>query len=49
MCSALTSLVALVVVYNEKLYWWLDGSAGLMVAFYTLYSGAATMTSSSVS
>jgi divalent metal cation (Fe/Co/Zn/Cd) transporter len=48
MCSALTSFVALVVVYNEKFYWWLDGLAGLLVAFYTLYSGAVTMTSSSV-
>ena len=47
MCSGLTSLVALVVAYNERFVWWLDGFAGLMVGFYTLYSGAATMTSSS--
>jgi len=29
--------------------WWLDGFCGLLVAFYTLYSGATTMMSSSVS
>lgn len=46
-CSGLTSLVALVVAYNERFVWWLDGFAGLVVGFYTLYSGAATMTSSS--
>lgn len=46
-CSGLTSLVALVVAYNERFVWWLDGFSGLMVGFYTLYSGAATMTSSS--
>ena len=48
-CSGLTSVVALVVVYNSKFVWWLDGFAGIMVAFYTLYSGASTMTDSSVS
>lgn len=39
--------MALVVAYNERFVWWLDGFAGLMVGFYTLYSGAATMTSAS--
>eukprot|EP01036_Dinobryon_divergens_P033474 gene33474-43260_t len=47
-CAGLASFVALVVSYNSHLVWWLDGFCGLLVAFYTLYSGATTMMSSSL-
>ncbi len=49
LCSALTNIATLVVIYNSSSYWWLDGTSGSLVAFYTLFSGGITMHHSNVS
>lgn len=47
LCSGLASFASVVVAVDVYQIWWLDGVTGFLVAFYTLYSGSQTITSSS--
>lgn len=48
-CTGLASLVSLIVTYVNDFMWWFDGTAGLLIAVYTLYSGVLTMINARVS
>lgn len=45
LCSALTSLAAIMVIFVHNKIWWSDSMAGFTAALYTLYSGLETIIS----
>jgi hypothetical protein len=45
LCSGLTSLAAIMVIFVHNKIWWSDSMAGFTTALYTLYSGLDTIIS----
>ena len=46
LCSAFTSLAAIMVIFVHNKIWWSDSMAGFTASLYTLYSGLDTIISS---